>query len=129
MSTYLLQEKWSSILKIWDGMAASKHYCSVTTKDFAQRDRSLAVAMAVAVTARMKNNRDKETGETGDKEAGETGDVTPDTSDTPTTVDPERRLKPVVMIVTSSILKMNLSSWLHPILIEDAAVKESLVKF
>ena len=32
--------KWSSILKIWDSMAVSKYYCSVTTKDFVQKDPS-----------------------------------------------------------------------------------------
>jgi hypothetical protein len=38
--------KWSSILKIWDSMATSKHYCSVTMKDFAQRDGSRKKAKA-----------------------------------------------------------------------------------
>jgi hypothetical protein len=36
----LATAKWSNILKIWDGMASSKHYSSVTIKDFAQRDLS-----------------------------------------------------------------------------------------
>lgn len=38
--------KWSSILKIWDSMAVSKYYCSVTTKDFVQKDRSKKKAKA-----------------------------------------------------------------------------------